>query len=308
MKNPAFLDFRTSAAVRPDRNNNHTQRAFTLIELLVVIAIIAILASILFPVFANAREKARQTMCLSNLKQLGTAAMMYAQDYDETHVGNIQNRVTFSGYAGFWWQLLPPYIQPTAGGTGYGNYAGAGGVYICPSAEPTETLRQDNGNSQALLQYIPVGATVEYNNPSSNIFLGGPALSEFTAPANTVWLTECANFIPENVRRNNGERSFFSRGSLGGTQTGLMYSAINRLGGSTGGTDAVFNANSKRLGDGGQRIVAWRHSGGANMLYSDGHAKWMKGETAFKSVMDTAKIEAATGQPSYSSLFDIRLP
>src|SRR5436190_5033002 len=58
--------------------------AFTLIELLVVIAIIAILAAILFPVFAQARERARQTSCLSNIKQLGTALLMYVQDYDET--------------------------------------------------------------------------------------------------------------------------------------------------------------------------------------------------------------------------------
>jgi prepilin-type N-terminal cleavage/methylation domain-containing protein len=58
---------------------------FTLIELLVVIAIIAILAAILFPVFAQAREKARQTTCVSNLKQIGTAFMMYVQDYDETY-------------------------------------------------------------------------------------------------------------------------------------------------------------------------------------------------------------------------------
>ncbi|MFO8079838.1 MAG: prepilin-type N-terminal cleavage/methylation domain-containing protein, partial [Armatimonadota bacterium] len=59
------------------------RRGFTLIELLVVIAIIAILAAILFPVFARAREKARQTSCLSNLKQLGLGMQMYAQDYDE---------------------------------------------------------------------------------------------------------------------------------------------------------------------------------------------------------------------------------
>ena len=58
-------------------------QAFTLIELLVVIAIIAILAAILFPVFAQAREKARQTSCASNLKQLSLAAIMYVQDYDE---------------------------------------------------------------------------------------------------------------------------------------------------------------------------------------------------------------------------------
>ncbi len=70
-----------------------SRRAFTLIELLVVIAIIAILAAILFPVFAQAREKARQTSCMSNLKQQGTATFMYVQDYDETfplaiYIGN----------------------------------------------------------------------------------------------------------------------------------------------------------------------------------------------------------------------------
>ena len=67
---------------------NRVNKAFTLIELLVVIAIIAILAAILFPVFAQARSKARQAACLSNMKQIGLGSMMYAQDYDEVMPGN----------------------------------------------------------------------------------------------------------------------------------------------------------------------------------------------------------------------------
>src|SRR5262245_61436056 len=69
------------------RISGQVARGFTLIELLVVIAIIAILAAILFPVFAQAREKARQAGCLSNIKQWATATMMYVQDYDEKFMG-----------------------------------------------------------------------------------------------------------------------------------------------------------------------------------------------------------------------------
>jgi len=107
--------------------------AFTLIELLVVIAIIAILAAILFPVFAQAREKARAISCISNTKQMGTAALMYAQDYDETLVaaGNRyehQNVQCFNGNSNYnanpraWvdWEIpLIPYIKNTE-------------VFICP--------------------------------------------------------------------------------------------------------------------------------------------------------------------------------
>ena len=85
------------------------RRGFTLIELLVVIAIIAILAAILFPVFARAREKARQASCLSNIKQIGLASLMYAQDYDERMAGGCGPR-----WGGFWqcgYMQIFPYVK-----------------------------------------------------------------------------------------------------------------------------------------------------------------------------------------------------
>jgi prepilin-type N-terminal cleavage/methylation domain-containing protein len=94
------------------------RRGFTLIELLVVIAIIAILAAILFPVFAKAREKARQSSCLSNVKQLMLGVMQYAQDYDEVlpasyYPGNPAASDT-------WYEKLEPYLKSTQ-------------ILVCPS-------------------------------------------------------------------------------------------------------------------------------------------------------------------------------
>jgi len=95
------------------------RKAFTLIELLVVIAIIAILAAILFPVFAQAREKARQTSCLSNLKQLGMASQMYIQDYDEHFMNEWQN-YNNDGCTGFWPCQYGTFIgAPPAGVLGW---------------------------------------------------------------------------------------------------------------------------------------------------------------------------------------------
>src|ERR1700761_6313935 len=86
---------------------DRTSKAFTLIELLVVIAIIAILAAILFPVFAQAREKARAISCLSNEKQLGLGVIQYEQDYDEKAPGGLNGYGGGSGYAG----QIYPYVK-----------------------------------------------------------------------------------------------------------------------------------------------------------------------------------------------------
>lgn len=104
------------------------RRAFTLIELLVVIAIIAILAAILFPVFARAREKARQSSCLSNVKQISLAMKMYIQDYDNVCMpvstragGHYASSVTY------WVEMAQPYIK---------NWQ----IMICPSGSRPETV------------------------------------------------------------------------------------------------------------------------------------------------------------------------
>lgn len=106
-------------------------KAFTLIELLVVIAIIAILAAILFPVFAQAREKARQASCMSNLKQLGLAEMQYVQDYDERTSGSYANSPAGRIY---YPELIFPYVKSAQ-------------VFYCPNANDNDHFNNDGSNN-----------------------------------------------------------------------------------------------------------------------------------------------------------------
>lgn len=165
------------------------RRGFTLIELLVVIAIIAILAAILFPVFAQARAAARQTACLSNLRQLGNALNMYTQDYDEILPGNSDP----GGANG----LTLGWMEPVTAGTPATYrlwareiypYVKNRGVYICPQSKP----RSQDG---------PAGGSTDVPSPpgaNSNYILNGivdtQALAVIPAPADTIFLHEVRNF------------------------------------------------------------------------------------------------------------------
>ncbi len=150
-------------------NYGANPRAFTLIELLVVIAIISILASILFPVFARARENARRASCLSNTKQLSLAALQYTQDYDEKFVPSY----TLDGK--FWFQLIQPYAKSEQ-------------LFFCPSdttAKPP--LFNDSlsygWNYYFLMAGYDSGGGIDYT-------LGGASLAKVANAAETVMLAE----------------------------------------------------------------------------------------------------------------------
>ncbi|MFQ6096462.1 MAG: DUF1559 domain-containing protein [Armatimonadota bacterium] len=153
------------------------RRGFTLIELLVVIAIIAILAAILFPVFARAREKARQASCLSNMKQIGLALMMYVQDYDEMSPLPCGPRLSWGGVfaEGKWLcahMALQPYIKNVQ-------------LYVCPSQK---ALLDCSGDVN--FAYAPWGNYPVYNSYVVNVPVRNIHLARITRPAECIYMTD----------------------------------------------------------------------------------------------------------------------
>jgi prepilin-type N-terminal cleavage/methylation domain-containing protein/prepilin-type processing-associated H-X9-DG protein len=157
------------------------ERGFTLIELLTVIAIIAILAAILFPAFAKAREKAERTSCLSNFKQLGLAAMAYASDYDNTLCPFSQG----AGYAGFqgyggadgcrWADELYPYVKNAQ-------------LWDCPSTDDRQMQTYAGGQFFDISQY-----SYGYNtpsNPNASYGVAGKRTIRIVHPAGTIMFAE----------------------------------------------------------------------------------------------------------------------
>ena len=153
------------------------RNGFTLIELLVVIAIIAIIAAILFPVFAQARERARQVACLSNARQLATALYIYSQDYDENIVP-ASLRPADNSLPLIWSQIVQPYVKNE-------------GIFLCPSASPRQYPADWNTRNFGTLGYNESTAVDQRLNPPVPEGLpSSMALPEMDEPARCVLMAD----------------------------------------------------------------------------------------------------------------------
>ncbi|HEY3331654.1 MAG TPA: DUF1559 domain-containing protein [Capsulimonadaceae bacterium] len=225
------------------------QKAFTLIELLVVIAIIAILAAILFPVFAQAREKARATACLSNLKQIGLGIAQYTQDYDETFPNGTDNWI---GNAGGWAGQVYAYVKSEA-------------VFVCPDdTTPNPACSygmNDNLVSDTLGQGGAAGSTIT-----------GMPVSKLTSPVKTVFLAETFGSTGYKVstdNANNGYAAAYSPGLSGWYQGNYATGYLRNY-------YVVFQPTAAPYTTDFQPTQG-RHQNGANYLLADSHAKFLPG-------------------------------
>jgi prepilin-type N-terminal cleavage/methylation domain-containing protein/prepilin-type processing-associated H-X9-DG protein len=248
------------------------RRGFTLIELLVVIAIIAILAAILFPVFAQAREKARGASCLSNTKQILTGVMMYLQDNDELPSGdpNTGQGTWFmpTGAGSFrpWMEAIDPYIKNTQ-------------VWLCPSA-PKEV----SGYS-SIFGTVPAGVKVvahyvwtPFNRFSyyggwggSTKFAGYPNPNPFDCRAGQFAERRCNGLA---LLGRPAETAFLIEGAF------LAYAPYTQAGQSPFAYGSAYSLGAQIPGTvtataiAGVKQTAARHSDGSNVGFADGHAKF----------------------------------
>jgi prepilin-type N-terminal cleavage/methylation domain-containing protein/prepilin-type processing-associated H-X9-DG protein len=224
------------------------KNAFTLIELLVVIAIIAILASILFPVFAQAREKARGTACLSNTKQMSLALQMYSQDYDEM-IPFTYYYVDAGGIGRFHWtKMLYPYTKNDA-------------IFACPSDTDPTPISSSNGFpdfQSPKVSYIP-NYTVMPPWDFAPI-----SLSAIGSPASVIAIAEKRNKVGTSQTK-----------TYAGTTSFVLISASPRTFRYVTATEAAAALAAKST-SGLTRVASTRHSEGSNYVFLDGHAKWHK--------------------------------
>ena len=226
------------------------RRGFTLIELLVVIAIIAILAAILFPVFAKVREKARQASCMSNMKQQGLAILQYTQDYDELMP---QATVDYSGSwptGTFWTAPSTSSVSGTQWANAIQPYLKSYAVYTCPSSDTWDWSHSTRSN---LLSYTFNGDLQSY--PSGNILAPSSVILLWSGMLkNAVKGVSWANPIL-NCSDASKPCVYVPQGSSGcGTGNGVTDSMIVWGG---------YSSYSK-----------WVHGSGDNFSYCDGHVKW----------------------------------
>ena len=251
----------------PSVVRSRSRAAFTLIELLVVIAIIAILAAILFPVFAKAREKARQASCMSNEKQIGLGILQYVQDYDE----QMPSGAT---------ALSPP--APPNGGIAVANGAGvgwAGGT--SPYIKSTQLFKCPDDST--------AGGTVPTTYPVSyglNLFLPTVSLANMTAPTTTVMVFEvssCAsrlNLADEGVSLKGGVTTMSAVGDGAPTTVGAdITSAATCSNGTNCSADTSAGDTTARpsIAVGLARHDLGGAGNGASMyLMGDGHVKFLR--------------------------------
>jgi len=222
--------------------------AFTLIELLVVIAIIAILAAILFPVFAQAREKARGAACLSNTKQMGIALSLYAQDYDEVLPMGGNGGPTG---ANRWYHWIAAYQKNR-------------GINICPSAPGQRPGDYDVGGYGC---NINVMGWAEY--PVYNGRPPGKALAEITDVAGTFVISDCSQCTKGVLKQEPDTWNSF----IDPKRPSCDWQ-VTPPGAWDNNNATPYNSHDS-WGNESRRPMP-RHNQGLSVIYADGHAKWSR--------------------------------